>query len=402
MKRFEASGAIVALLALSLAPSLPVSAQGIGEMGGAYGASSALQGTLNKGNVNGAVNNLYNSSGGALNKLNGAAGGQSGGSTVNSIPTSAPSHSPSRSRHRGRTIARRDDVADPFAVKIDPNGDPVIPDAHVLVKNVSVASNKLYAEAEVKRKQGKIEEAERLYMKALSMRNRVWGDKDPAVVKMYLIIGDIESHKKNSSGAEAFYHRALTAALKSYGIGSYELVPYLDKFGDCLYAQQKFVDATNEFQQVVELKNRKLGEDDKSTLQSGLKLARSYANSEKGYWPDAEDLLKKNIEYAKKKPGCEQLCMQMMQLQVDVLTKDGKKDKADAVASDLTDMKAKLGVANDSKKNEATPPGDQPAKADDKSKDKDSKPAASSSTSDKDKGVALSKSSDSGKTKTNQ
>jgi hypothetical protein len=121
------------------------------------------------------LNNLYNSGSGALNSVVNDSGSSSGGTNSGFSGNGIP-----------------DDLAPLLKEKKDAAGNPIPIDPRVTVLTVGKMANKFFAEAQQKERAGKYSEAEVLYMRAIRLRNRFWGDSDPAVLKMYMLIGKIE------------------------------------------------------------------------------------------------------------------------------------------------------------------------------------------------------------------
>jgi hypothetical protein len=293
MRTFRSIFAVLAVV--SLATTLPVSAQGISEMGGLNGAAAGLSGGLHSraGSAGSTLDNLYSAPGKAL-------GGYSTGSSSR--------------------VAQ---------VKLGADGLPLPPDPHLVVRDAGKQANKLYALAVQKEKAGKLLEAEKLYSESLEVRHRIWGDTDPAVVRMYLILGGLELKMKHYESSETLYKRAFKNALKAYGLGSYDLVGYLGPLGDAYYADCKYSDAANYYQQVQEMKHRKLGDDNKETVVASLHLARAWVKTnDRMYWSDTDHLLKTNIAVAEKAPEMAPQLIALLDVRSELLTEQGKTDDA--------------------------------------------------------------------------
>ena len=177
-------------------------------------------------------------------------------------------------------------------------------------------------------------------MHAIGLRIRFWGEKDPAVIRMYMLVGNLEMRKKNPEKAEPFYRRVLQSKLKSSGFGSYDLVDYLEALGNCVYAQKKYPEAANYYQQVREMKDRKMGPSNRETISASVKLANAYSkHPDKSYLPDAEKLLKEDLGYAEKLPDNKQQMIAILDTYQSVLRKEGKDAEADTVLTKLTDLR---------------------------------------------------------------
>jgi len=231
-------------------------------------------------------------------------------------------------------------------VRVGPDGEPLPPDPHDVVRDAGKVANKYFAVAQQKEKAGKLAEAEKYYSQSLSVRHKIWGDTDPAVIRTYIILGGIEVKLKHYDSAESLYKRAFQSALKGYGMGSYELIPYLTYLGDAYTADQKFSDAANCYQQVRLLKSRKLGDDHKETIVASLKLARAWVGTkDKMYWPDADHLIKANIVSAGKSPDTAAQLIGFLDLDNALLSAEGKTDDAAKVAARADELRAQQPAA---------------------------------------------------------
>jgi tetratricopeptide (TPR) repeat protein len=325
MTRFYVAMTLSVLMVSSL--SQAVSAQGISEYGAALGASSATTSAASRGagSANAATAGLYNSAAGSIMQSTGGGGGGDNGGQGQSGVLRQPGD---------------EDLAPLFKQQFDKEGNAIQVDPRATVLTVGKVSNKLFADAQLKEKQGKLLEAEQLYMRAIRMRNRFWGDSDPAVLKMYMILGHLEMKRGYPDSAEGFFKRALQASLKRYGTGSYENLVYLEALGDSCYAQKKYDEAGNYFKQIHELRDRKLGPANAQTVSAVVKLANAYAHSsEKGYWPDAEELLRNALPVAEQLPNNKPQLIAILDGYHYVLEKEGKNDLADSVLTRLTDLR---------------------------------------------------------------
>jgi hypothetical protein len=231
-------------------------------------------------------------------------------------------------------------------VRIGPDGLPLPPDPHLIVRDAGKQANKLFELGVQKEKAGKLAEAEKYYSESLEVRHRIWGDTDPAVVRLYVILGRLELKLKHYDSAEGLYKRAFTNALKTFGLGSYELTAYLAPLGDAYYADCKYSDAANYYQQVHEMKRRKLGEDNKETVVASLHLARAWVKAnDKMYWTDIDHMVKSNIAVAEKSPDMAQQLIALLDVRSELLTEEGKTDDASKVTAQANELRAKQQAA---------------------------------------------------------
>lgn len=287
-------------LSLSLISTIPVCAQGLSEMGAVHGMSATMGAGLHSqaGAASGGLNSVY----GSLNKqLGGAASGAGGGGSSSS--------------------------ADFPNVAIDPR---------LTVATAGKESNHLYDLAVQKQKAGKNLEAEQLYIRSASIRQAIWGNKDPAVWNIMEKIGALKTKRGDYAGAEQWYRIVLTAELKHYGPGVYELVPILEKMGQVSLQQKKYSDAENYLQQVYTQRSRKFGVDNADTVATAIDLARAY--SESGDLKNAADILNKTIAAKSNDAGSPQM-VKVLQTYATVLKKQNKPEELASIEAKLSTMR---------------------------------------------------------------
>lgn len=324
--------------------SVSVMAQGISEYAGALGASSATTGAAGRaaGGHRDSVNNLYGGAAGMLNQVSGSGNA----SSAPSARTTQVTHFRRKEKGANKALASKSAASDDAALqnllkqRYDLAGNEIPLDPRATVLTVGKMANQLFAEGQQKEKAGKLKEAELLYMRAVRMRNRFWGDSDPAVIRLYMLIGNIEMKQKQPEGAEPFFKRALQANLKRHGNGSYELVEYLDALGNSFYAQQKYSDAANYYRQVRTLRERKLGADDQLTLSASIRLAK--ANAQRGdssLLPGAEQMLRSTVVTLESRPQSKTQYIAALEGLELVLRNQNKAQEADAMLAKINELK---------------------------------------------------------------
>ncbi|RTL42627.1 MAG: tetratricopeptide repeat protein [Candidatus Melainabacteria bacterium] len=308
MSEWKALRAALLCMSISLVTTLPAMAQGISEMGAVHSMSATMGAGLHSqsGAASGGLNSVY----GSLNKQLGAAASGSGGSAGGS----------------GANMA------------LGSTGDfPNVPvDPRLTVVTAGKESNRLYDLAVQKQKAGKNAEAEQLFLRSAAIRQTIWGNKDPAVWKIMEQIGALKTKRGDFAGAEQWYRVVLTAELKHYGAGTYELVPILEKMGQVSLAQKKYSDAQNYLQQVYTQRARKFGKDNAETVASALELARAY--SESGDLSSAADLLGKTVDAKLNDAGSPQM-IKLLEAYMAVLKKQNKQEEFTRIESKLNTMK---------------------------------------------------------------
>ncbi len=140
------------------------------------------------------------------------------------------------------------------------------------IKTAVNESNKLCSLAVAKEKAGKINEAEGLYYKAAAIRSKIWGNYDPAVAKLCLQIGRLESKQGHSAIARSWYKQTLSALSKHFGSGDYELVPALSQLAILEAKAGNHIDAQSYYEHILSLQERKFGEDGKECQKARISL----------------------------------------------------------------------------------------------------------------------------------
>lgn len=325
-------------------------AQGIGEMGGAYGASSAAtHGMMNSG-VSGALTGPMGAATRSINQSTGAAGG----TTTNYA--ASPAAGSDATPAQGKTAAANSKGKKNSKGKSSSHDEDAPPTPAQLAKKAGEDSNKAYAEAQAKLNAGDLPNADRLFRQSLYYRESIWGAKDPAVPKIYEILGDIAHKRSATLEAETCYHKALTNLIKAYGPGDYVMVPVLDKLGNLYLETFKFSDAVNVYQQSYELNNRRLGETNDQTVQSAINLAKSYLGDEsyrqaaqllRQYWkqldkgPDSNlaqlstvlELYQTALQKTNQSELLQQVQARSQQVKDSLLAQDKSKEQAPAASS---------------------------------------------------------------------
>jgi tetratricopeptide (TPR) repeat protein len=291
-----------------LSSAVPSLAQGISEMGAAHAMSATMGAGLhrNAGGASNSLNNVY----GALNKQLGGVTDAASGGTGSAAGSSN------------------------LFANTDKNGDPI--DPRIMVRDAGKESNRLFDLAVQKQKAGKSSEAEQLYRRSLLIRERIWGNKDPAVTKIMGVIAELMRKRGDLAGAETYYHAVLTTELKRFGAGTYELVPTLEKLGQICFDQKKYSESYNYFQQVYTQRSRKLGLDSPETITAALELSK--AHYEAGNYSDAADVLSKTIDAKMNDSGSPQM-VKLLEAYMNVLKKQNKPEELTRIETKLQSMK---------------------------------------------------------------
>jgi tetratricopeptide (TPR) repeat protein len=235
--------AVASVLVLTCTPA---GAQGISEYGGLLGG----QGKPSFGGVNGAVNQSY-----------GNAGAQFG--------------------------------AIPSAGTIGGAGAPIVRIDPEQAAAYGKYANDAYLEGLKLSKKGKNAEAAAKFSYAIQIRERIWGDKDPALLKLVELRAEANRKLGKLKPCEDDYRRLLGLQIRRYGAGEPELAPTLHALGDLCEKQGEAKEAINFYKQWIGIRTRHEPVNAASLKEPRLSLAdKLYAS---GDLAGAEELYKQAI-----------------------------------------------------------------------------------------------------------
>ncbi len=331
--------------------AIAVRAQGISEMGAVYGHSAGLANTMANPTNSAGLTRAYGS---ALNSISGA-GTQGGVSTK------------------------------PLGINSDGEYD-----ASLAAKQAVAYSNKLYLQAQQKQKAGKLTEAEQLYRQAVMYRERVWGTSDPSVVKIYEIVGDLSRKRNALSETERVYRIVLIAKINRFGAGSYELCPILTKLGQVYLDEKKYKDAVNSYEQIYQLRERKLGAQDPQTIAAALTFANACLQQPETVGDAADNMRMYSDMLDKGGNSTDPNLLKVLDTYEIALRKQNKPEQADKVQARAAEIKKAIEAAKqapEQKPDNVTTSGaakDAAVKSDSTKKDDSSASTASTETKAKD------------------
>jgi tetratricopeptide (TPR) repeat protein len=163
-------------------------------------------------------------------------------------------------------------------------------DAQTIAKLAGKNANAYYAMAQKKESAGKLDEALKFYFRALGVRERVWGDKDPAAIAIIFKIAQLHLKMGNQDAAQVCFKRYLSIESKQYGPGAYELVPALNELGKISLSKKIYTDAYGYFSRLLPLEERKSGSDAPQTCSARINLVDATIGLKE--WKEAEKYLK--------------------------------------------------------------------------------------------------------------
>jgi tetratricopeptide (TPR) repeat protein len=156
-------------------------------------------------------------------------------------------------------------------------------------------SNHLFQQAQQKEKEGKLKEALDLYFKSLGVRQSVWGDKDQACAKIYLIIGDLYRKQNRLSDAEFCFRRSQSIVASKGGADESVTIDSYKDLADVLTVEKKWTDAQPMYKEALLLMEKKVGSDHPDCIDIRLKLAK--LDADLGAFDEAEPLVKRSVVY---------------------------------------------------------------------------------------------------------
>jgi tetratricopeptide (TPR) repeat protein len=171
---------------------------------------------------------------------------------------------------------------------------------HAMVSPEEAASygkqaNNYYLAGQAALKQGNSHEAIRQFSSALLIRQRIWGDADPAVGQ--ILLQQAELYRKTGAlhDCENNYRRLLAINTKRYGPGAKELDKTICSLADLCERQCDTTDALSFYRQLVAIRQRYELPDSACLKSARLKLAT--ALTETCDYPAAEQIFKDAIAH---------------------------------------------------------------------------------------------------------
>lgn len=245
--------AFVAVAAAWAAASLPMCAQGIGEMGGVYALPKGGPGDLHK-----TVNSLYNQGRFAPPQPGGGGGGG----------------------QRSGVIGLKS------------------PAAHMSEEQIAAytaSAQRAYANALAASKAGKTDVALKEFGTALSVRERVWGSSDPAIADIARKQAALYSSTGRTAEAETAWRKVLASETRQFGAGSPKLCKTISTIASLCDSQGNNREALNLYRQLfaIQKKDSKPGTDSADVRRTRVKLAELLTFT--GDFAGAESLLKEGL-----------------------------------------------------------------------------------------------------------
>ena len=169
-------------------------------------------------------------------------------------------------------------------------------------------ANESYLSARQLAKAGKTCEAIRQYSNALLIRERIWGDSDPAVAELLKQQSELYMRKGNLHDCENNYRKLLAINVKRYGPGSKETDNLVASLAALCEQEGDNTDALTFYRQLVAIRTKFEPADSPTLKTARLKLATQLTLSSD--YPPAEQILKQAIaaEDASPTPDTAYLC----------------------------------------------------------------------------------------------
>ncbi|KAM0314404.1 hypothetical protein ACHAO8_004772 [Botrytis cinerea] len=148
---------------------------------------------------------------------------------------------------------------------------------------------------------GNGKDAEKLSVKAMKVRKRIFGREHDDTLRSMAIVGLVYIFRGQWDAAEELQVQAMETCKKKLGVDHPDTLTSMNNLA-LAYSNQGRWDAAEELQtQVMETRKKKLGVDHPSTLTSMSNLALTY--SDQGRWDAAEELQVQEMEICKMKLG---------------------------------------------------------------------------------------------------
>ncbi len=146
--------------------------------------------------------------------------------------------------------------------------------------------------------QNNFREAESYYEKIVRQIEKEKVKNFPNLYRAYTGLGNADLNIKDMPGADLNYREALSAAVKVYGAGSYDLTKPLLNLARVCYQEKKYFDSATYFKQALALVERKSGIEDAESVSIREKLAETLERS--GKYKESEVLLKQSLALREK------------------------------------------------------------------------------------------------------
>ncbi|KAJ8526290.1 hypothetical protein K7X08_028767 [Anisodus acutangulus] len=108
--------------------------------------------------------------------------------------------------------------------------------------------------------QGKLEEAEKLFLSALQEAKEGFGDRDPHIASAYNNLAELYRVKKAFNKAEPMYLEAISILEESFGQDDVRVAAALHNLGQFYLMQRKLEQARGLYERALKIKRRVLGE----------------------------------------------------------------------------------------------------------------------------------------------
>jgi tetratricopeptide (TPR) repeat protein len=220
------------------------------------------------------------------------------------------------------------------ATSIDALGTVTIDPKKVQILGAQALKQYEQAKAKMIAKPQDLKGAEVTLREAINTRNSIWGYDDPMMPAMLTLMGEIYAKQKHASESEACYKNALVYITKKQGSGSFERLDTLAKLGALYNDNGNHKDALPCFQQVAQIKERQFG----ASSLAALKARLQWANTSSAVGKADTDFIYKGLlanldQSDKTKAGYKELQTEFIKSYGAFLSKEGKSEEANALAS---------------------------------------------------------------------
>lgn len=151
----------------------------------------------------------------------------------------------------------------------------------------------LFRSAQTFEAQNKLKDAEYYYEKIVRRYDKEKVKNFPNLYKAYDGLGNVDLKLQDVTGADLNFREALSAAVKTYGAGSADLIKPLTTLAKVCYQQKKYADSASHFKQALALAERKSGPEDPEAVGIREKLAETLERA--GNYKESESLIKQSL-----------------------------------------------------------------------------------------------------------
>ncbi|OIT01379.1 PREDICTED: kinesin light chain 3 isoform X1 [Nicotiana attenuata] len=178
--------------------------------------------------------------------------------------------------------------------------------------------------------QGKLEEAEKLFLSALQEAKEGFGDRDPHVASAYNNLAELYRVKKAFNKAEPMYLEAISILEESFGQDDVRVGAALHNLGQFYLMQRKLEQARGVYERALKIKRRVLGEAHPDYADTMYHLGTVLYLQ--GKYKDSEALVRDSIRILEDGgQGESMICIKRLRQLAEIYIKSDRNEEAESV-----------------------------------------------------------------------